>query len=212
MPRRLQIFAGRQPIRVQLRTRSLCQHHCTICAYTLVSHTASSNEYIRIVWRFIASTPIHSVPPSAPTSSITGQRISALVHIEHLMISRVRRGVLRLALWLVVATICVYILLFIVVAISRYERTEGSCPNMSLATLRKQLLVRLLDEHGIPPDRIRFDGAPQYHAWKLGVWEFPLRVDEIRYTAMIDCNEQLSSYGRTIDRPLDQTGQAHARQ
>ncbi|WP_156443626.1 hypothetical protein [Burkholderia sp. MSMB1835] len=62
-----------------------------------------------------------------------------------------------------------------------------------------------------PPDSIRFDGAPQYHAWKLGVWEFPLHVDEIRYTAMIDCNEQLASYGRTVDPLGVPTKQAHDR-
>ncbi|MBN3832090.1 hypothetical protein [Burkholderia sp. Ac-20344] len=126
------------------------------------------------------------------------------------MISRVIRGVLKLVLWLVIAVICAYTLLFIIVATSRYERTEGSCPDMSLDTLRKKVLLRL-EEHGIPPDSIRFDGAPQYHAWKLGVWEFPLRVDETRYTAMIDCNEQLSSYGEVKHQPVDQPGQAHDR-
>ncbi|AOJ36748.1 hypothetical protein WJ23_01970 [Burkholderia lata] len=114
------------------------------------------------------------------------------------MISRAMRRVLWLVLWLVIAVICTYTLLFIVVATSRYERTEGSCPDMSLDALRKKVLIRLLEEHGIPPDSIRFDGAPQYHAWKLGVWEFPLRVDETRYTAMIDCNEQLASYGQAV--------------
>jgi len=79
---------------------------------------------------------------------------------------------------------------------------------MSLETLRKKLLVRLFDEHGIPPDSVRFDGAPEYHAWKLGVWEFPLRVGETQYTAMIDCNEQLASYGQVIIRRVDQAGQA----
>ncbi|MPV57580.1 hypothetical protein CFB46_05780 [Burkholderia sp. HI2761] len=127
------------------------------------------------------------------------------------MISRVIRGLFRLVLWLVIATICTYALLFFVVATSRYERTEGSCPDMALDTLRKTVQVRLLEEHGIPPDSIRFDGAPQYHAWKLGVWEFPLRVDEARYTAMIDCNEQLASYGRTIDPLGVPTGQPRNR-
>ncbi|VWD43975.1 hypothetical protein [Burkholderia contaminans] len=122
----------------------------------------------------------------------------AYVHIEHVMISRAMRRVLWLVLWLVTAVICAYTLLFIVVATSRYERTEGSCPDMSLDALRKKVLIRLLDEHGIPPDSVRFDGAPQYHAWKLGVWEFPLRVDETQYTAMIDCNEQLASYGQSV--------------
>lgn len=124
------------------------------------------------------------------------------------MISRVIRGVLWLILSVVIAAICAFALLVAVVAISRYERTEGSCPDMSLETLRKKLLVRLFDEHGIPPDSVRFDGAPQYHAWKLGVWEFPLRVGETQYTAMIDCNEQLASYGQVIIRRVDQTGQA----
>ena len=127
------------------------------------------------------------------------------------MISRVIRGSLQLVLWLVIATICTYALLFIVVATSRYERTEGSCPDMSVDALRKKVQARLLEEHGIPPDSIRFDGAPQYHAWKLGVWEFPLRVDETRYTAMIDCNGQLASYGQTIDPLGAATEQARAR-
>ena len=127
------------------------------------------------------------------------------------MISRVILGSLQLVLWLVIATICTYALLFIVVATSRYERTEGSCPDMSVDALRKNVQARLLEEHGIPPDSIRFDGAPQYHAWKLGVWELPLRVDETRYTAMIDCNEQLASYGRTIDPLGAPTGQARDR-
>ncbi|RQV02409.1 hypothetical protein DF047_28295 [Burkholderia cenocepacia] len=124
------------------------------------------------------------------------------------MISRVIRGSFQLVLWLVIATICTYALLFIVVATSRYERTEGSCPDMSVDALRKNVQARLLEEHGIPPDSIRFDGAPQYHAWKLGVWEFPLRVDETRYTAMIDCNGQLASYGQTIDPLGAAIGQA----
>ena len=127
------------------------------------------------------------------------------------MISRTMRGVLRLVLWLAGAVICAYTLLFIVVAASRYERTEGSCPDMPLDALRKKVQARLLEAHGIPPDSIRFDGAPQYHAWKLGVWELPLRVDETRYTAMIDCNEQLASYGRTIDPLGAPTGQARDR-
>ncbi|MEK7890403.1 hypothetical protein AAB992_25155 [Burkholderia contaminans] len=113
------------------------------------------------------------------------------------MISKVVRGVLKLVLGLVVAVICAYTLLFGIVATSRYERTEGSCPDMSLDKLREKVLLRL-EEHGVPPGSIRFDGAPQYHAWKLGVWEFPLRVAETRYTAMIDCNEQLASYGQTV--------------
>ncbi|WP_175823954.1 hypothetical protein [Burkholderia sp. BCC0419] len=123
------------------------------------------------------------------------------------MIASVIRGSFRLVLWLVIATICTYALLFFVVATSRYERTEGSCPDMSVDALRKKVQARLLEAHGIPPDSIRFDGAPQYHAWKLGVWEFPLRVGETRYTAMIDCNEQLASYGRTIDPLGAPTGQ-----
>ncbi|WP_175873815.1 hypothetical protein [Burkholderia sp. BCC0397] len=123
------------------------------------------------------------------------------------MIASVIRGSFRLVLWLVIATICTYALLFFVVATSRYERTEGSCPDMSVDALRKKVQARLLEAHGIPPDSIRFDGAPQYHAWKLGVWEFPLRVDETRYTAMIDCNGQLASYGRTIDPLGAPTGQ-----
>lgn len=121
------------------------------------------------------------------------------------------RGVLKLVLWLAGAVICAYTLLFIVVATSRYERTEGSCADMSLDTLRKKVQARLLEEQGIPPDSIRLDGAPQYHAWKLGVWEFPLRVEGTRYSAMIDCNEQLSSYGEARDQPADQTGQARDR-
>ena len=131
--------------------------------------------------------------------------------IGHFMISKAMRGVLRLVLWLVGAVICAYTLLFIVVATSRYERTEGSCPDMSLDALRKNVQARLLDEHGIPPGSIQFDGAPEYHAWKLGVWEFPLRVEGTRYTAMIDCNGQLASYGRTIDPLGAPTGQAYDR-
>lgn len=127
------------------------------------------------------------------------------------MISRVIRGSFRLVLWLVIATICTFALLVAVVAISRYERTEGSCPDISVETLRKKLLVRLFDEHGISPDSVQFDGAPQYHAWKLGVWEFPLRVGETQYTAMIDCNEQLASYGQVIIQRVDQNGQARDR-
>ncbi|MFP3507473.1 hypothetical protein [Burkholderia sp. SIMBA_062] len=126
------------------------------------------------------------------------------------MISRVVRGVLKLVLWLAIATIGAYTLLFIIVATSRYERTEGSCPDMSIDTLRNKVLLRL-KEHGIPAESIRFDGAPRYHAWKLGVWEFPLRVEGTRYTAMIDCNEQLSSYGEVRDQPVNQTGQARDR-
>ena len=131
--------------------------------------------------------------------------------IEPFMISKAMRGVLRLVLWLVGAVICAYTLLFIVVATSRYERTEGRCPDMSVDALRKKVQARLLEEHGIPPDSIRFDGAPQYHAWKLGVWEFSLRVDETRYTAMIDCNEQLASYGRAIEQLGAPTRQTHDR-
>ncbi|KVT17093.1 hypothetical protein WT24_03705 [Burkholderia sp. MSMB1078WGS] len=127
------------------------------------------------------------------------------------MISRIVRGWFRLVLRVVTVTICIYALLFFVVATSRYERTEGSCPDMAVDTLRKTVEIRLLKEHGIRPDSLRFDGAPQYHAWKLGVWELPLRVDEIRYTAMIDCNEQLASYGRTVDPLGAPTGQAHDR-
>ncbi|KAG8150245.1 hypothetical protein [Burkholderia catarinensis] len=126
------------------------------------------------------------------------------------MISRVVRGVLWLVLSVVIAAICAFALLVAVVATSRYERTEGSCPDMSLETLRKKILVRL-EEHGIPPDSIQFDGAPQYHAWKLGMWEFPLLIDETRYIAMIDCNEQLSSYWEVRDQPVGKTGQAHDR-
>ncbi|HEF5872635.1 TPA: hypothetical protein SAY52_003270 [Burkholderia cenocepacia] len=125
--------------------------------------------------------------------------------------SSVIRGSFRLLLSPVVATICIYALLFIVVATSRYERTEGSCPDMSLDALREKVEARLLEAHGIPPDSIRFDGAPRYHAWKLGVWEFPLRVDETRYTAMIDCNGQLASYGRTIDPLAAPTGRSRDR-
>ncbi|AOJ30304.1 hypothetical protein [Burkholderia metallica] len=126
------------------------------------------------------------------------------------MISRVIRGILRLVLWLVIAAIGTYALLFVVVATSRYERTEGSCPDMSLDTLRNKVLLRL-EEQGIPLDSIRFDGAPQYHAWKLGMWEFPLLIVETRYIAMIDCNEQLSSYWQVKDQPVDKTGQAQDR-
>ncbi|MDN7590704.1 hypothetical protein [Burkholderia seminalis] len=127
------------------------------------------------------------------------------------MISRAARGVLKLILWLVSAVICAYTLLFVVVATSRYERTEGSCLDVPLDALRKKIQVRLLEEHGIPPDSIRFDGAPQYHAWKLGVWEFPLRVEETQYSAMIDCNEQLASFGEVKGQPVDQSRQARDR-
>lgn len=42
---------------------------------------------------------------------------------------------------------------------------------------------------------------PQYHAWTLGVWEFPLLVDGTKYIAMIDCNEQIASYWRVKESP-----------
>ncbi|RQS05694.1 hypothetical protein DIE07_25910 [Burkholderia sp. Bp9002] len=126
------------------------------------------------------------------------------------MLSTVLCFVMRSILWIIAAAIGAFVLLFVVVATSRYERTEGSCPDISLDTLRDKVQLRL-KEHGIPPDSIRFDGAPQYHAWKLGVWEFPLRVDGTRYSAMIDCNEQLASFGEVKDQPVDQTGRARDR-
>ncbi|NHB09164.1 hypothetical protein GWK53_21965 [Burkholderia cepacia] len=126
------------------------------------------------------------------------------------MTSRVIRGIIWLVLGLVTATIFTFALLFAIVATSRYERTEGSCPDMPLDTLQNQVLLRLKD-HGIPADGIRFDGAPQYHAWKLGMWEFPLFIDGIKYIAMLDCNEQLSSYWQIRNEPIDNASQSHER-
>ncbi|KVD95659.1 hypothetical protein WS63_33760 [Burkholderia stagnalis] len=107
------------------------------------------------------------------------------------MLSTFVRYVIRLALWLVAATIAAFVLLFLVVATARYERTEGSCPNASVDILRGKVLT-YLESHGIQSSRISSDGQPIYHTRKLGVWEFPLLVDGDKYIVMINCNEQVT--------------------
>ncbi|OMG72578.1 hypothetical protein BW685_14995 [Burkholderia ubonensis] len=107
---------------------------------------------------------------------------------------------MRWILWIIAAAIGTFVLLFVVVAISRYERMEGSCPDASIEVFRGKILAYIEDQ-GVQSNRIQFDGAPRYHAWKLGVWEFPLLVDGTKYIAMIDCNEQLASYWRVKESP-----------
>ncbi|WP_347468042.1 hypothetical protein [Burkholderia stagnalis] len=114
------------------------------------------------------------------------------------MLSTVLCFVMRCFLWIIAAAIGAFVLLFVVVAMSRYERTEGSCPDASIEVFRGKVLA-YIKERGVQSNRIQFDGAPQYHAWKLGVWEFPLLVDGTKYIAMIDCNEQITSYGQVIE-------------
>lgn len=118
------------------------------------------------------------------------------------MLSTALHFVMRWFLWIVAAAIGAFVLLFVVVAISRYERTEGSCPDASIEVLRGKVLA-YIEDHGVQSNRVQFDGAPQYHAWKLGVWEFPLLVDGAKYIAMIDCNEQIASYWRVKESPHD---------
>ncbi|WP_010092909.1 hypothetical protein [Burkholderia ubonensis] len=116
------------------------------------------------------------------------------------MFSTVLCFVMRWILWITAAAIGAFVLLFVVVAISRYERTEGSCPDAPIEVFRGKILAYIEDQ-GVQSNRIQFDGAPRYHAWKLGVWEFPLLVDGTKYIAMIDCNEQIASYWRVKESP-----------
>ncbi|WP_126285093.1 hypothetical protein [Burkholderia stagnalis] len=116
------------------------------------------------------------------------------------MLSTVLCFVMRCILWIIAAATGAFVLLFVVVTISRYERTEGSCPDASIEVLRGKILA-YIEEHGVQSDRIQFDGAAQYHTRKLGVWEFSLLVDGTKYIAMIDCNEQIASYWRVKEPP-----------
>jgi hypothetical protein len=118
------------------------------------------------------------------------------------MISTVMRYVIRWTLWLVAAAIGAFVLLFVIVATSRYERTEGSCPDASIEVLRDKVL-KYLEDQGVQSNRIGFDNALQYHAWKLGAWEFLLLIDGIKYIVMIDCNEQIAGYWRVKELPLN---------
>ncbi|MGU7783932.1 hypothetical protein [Burkholderia sp. PU8-34] len=116
------------------------------------------------------------------------------------MLSTFRRYVIRPVLWFVAAAIGAPALLFVIVATARYERTEGSCPDASVEILRSKVLT-YLESRGIQPSLVKPDGVPIYHAWKLGVWEFPLLVDGTKYIVMIDCNEQISADWRVKEPP-----------